>query len=94
VGGDSTEEECRMISICHDPHCTFRFAEDRIIPHFHLEGVEAGRRVAVYKLDPDTVVHLGVPVRAAVGEGGWLDLAEPIIVRAGAVLVAVTEHTR
>ena len=41
-----------MLSLYHDPHFTFRFADDRIIPRFHLEGVEAGRRVAVYKIDP------------------------------------------
>ena len=33
-----------MIPLHHDPHYTFRFADDRIIPRFHLEGVGAGRR--------------------------------------------------
>lgn len=42
-----------MLPLYHDPHFTFRFAEDRIIPRFHLEGVETGQRVAVYKVDPD-----------------------------------------
>ena len=37
-----------------DPHFTFRFADDRIIPRFHLEGVETGRRVSVFKIDPRT----------------------------------------
>ena len=32
-----------MIPLYHDPHFTFRFADDRIIPKFHLEGVEAGQ---------------------------------------------------
>ena len=32
-----------MLPLYHDPHFTFRFAEDRIIPRFQLEGVQAGR---------------------------------------------------
>lgn len=43
-----------MRPLYHDPHFTFRFAADRIIPRFHLEGVEAGRRVEVHKIDPGT----------------------------------------
>ena len=30
-----------MLPLYHDPHFTFRFADDRLIPRFHLEGVEA-----------------------------------------------------
>ena len=41
-----------MIPLHQDPWFTFRFADDRIIPRFHLEGVEAGRRVSVFKIDP------------------------------------------
>ena len=33
-----------MLLLYHDPHFTFRFADDRIIPRFHLDGVEAGWR--------------------------------------------------
>lgn len=29
-----------MISLHHDPHFTFRFADDRSLPRFHLEGIE------------------------------------------------------
>jgi hypothetical protein len=43
-----------MLPLYHDPHFTFRFADDRMIPRFHLEGVEAGRRVSVFKIDPGT----------------------------------------
>ena len=32
-----------MTSLHRDPHFTFRFADDRIISRFHLEGVEPGR---------------------------------------------------
>lgn len=80
-----------MISLYHDPHFTFRFAEDRIIPRFHLAGVEAGRRVEVYKIDPGSGDRLGLLATAAVGEGGWVDLPEPIIVRAGDAFIAVPE---
>jgi hypothetical protein len=38
-----------MIPLHHDPHDTFRFAEDRIIPRFRPEGVGAGRRVDVFR---------------------------------------------
>ena len=64
----------QMLPLYHDPHFTFRFADDRIIPRFHLEDVEAGRRVAVYKIDPESGERLGLPMTARVGEGGWVDL--------------------
>jgi hypothetical protein len=78
-----------MLPLYHDPHFTFRFAEDRMIPRFHLEGVEAGRRVEVFKIDPGTGERLGLLATATVGEGGWADLAERIIVRAGDAFAAV-----
>jgi hypothetical protein len=31
-----------MIPLYHDHFFTFRFADDRIIPRFHLEGVGSG----------------------------------------------------
>jgi hypothetical protein len=63
-----------MIPLHHDPHFTFRFADDRIIPRFHLEGVEAGRRILIFKLDPGTDERLGLLATATVGAGGWVDL--------------------
>jgi hypothetical protein len=80
-----------MIPIHHDPWFTFRFAEDRIIPRFHLEGVEAGQRVSVFKIDAGTGERLGLLATATVGQGGWVDLSEPIIVWAGEAFVAVPE---
>src|ERR1700682_5607052 len=82
----------RMLTLYQDPWFTFRFAEDRIIPRFHLEGVPAGRRVTVFKIDPDTGERLDLLVTATVGEGGWVDLPEPIIVRAGEAFIAVPEQ--
>ena len=83
-----------MLPLYHDPHFTFRFADDRIIPRFHLEGVEAGRRVEVYKIDPGTCERLGLLATGTVGEGGWVDLLEPINVRAGEAFIAVPEQVK
>ena len=81
-----------MLPLYHDPHFTFRFADDRIIPRFHLEGIEAGRRVEVYKIDPGSGERLGLLATATVGDSGWVDLAEPIIVRSGEAFVAVVDE--
>ncbi len=81
-----------MLPLYEDPCFTFRFAEARIIPRFHLEGVEAGRRVKVYKIDPGTQERLGLLATAIVGDGGWVDLLEPIIVQAGEAFVAVPDQ--
>jgi hypothetical protein len=80
-----------MLPLHHDPHFTFRFADDRLIPRFHLEGVQAGRPVSVFKIDPASGDRLGLLAKATMGEGGWVDLAEPIIVRAGEAFIAVPE---
>src|SRR5437763_447201 len=82
-----------MINLYQDPWFTFRFADDRIIPRFHLEGVKAGRQVSVIKIDRSTGERLGLLATATVGVDGWVDLAEPIIVRAGEAFIAVvTTH--
>ena len=78
-----------MLPLYQDPCFTFRFAADRLIPRFHLEGVEAGRRVSVFQIDPGTGKMLGL--LATVGQGGWVDLTEPIIVRAGEGFLAVPD---
>lgn len=80
-----------MLPLYEDPCFTFRFAEDRIIPRFHLEGIEAGQQISVFKVDPSTGNRLGLLATATVGEGGWVNLGEPIIVRAGEAFVAVPE---
>ena len=80
-----------MIPLLHEDHFTFRFGDDRIIPRFHLEGIEAGRRVSVFKIDADTGERLKLMMVATVGEGGWVDLSEPIIVRSGDAFIAVLE---
>jgi hypothetical protein len=82
-----------MLPLYEDPHFTFRFADDRIIPRFHLEGVPVGRRVSVFRKDPGTGKRLALLATARMGEGGWVDLAEPIIVKAGEAFVAVPEST-
>jgi hypothetical protein len=80
-----------MIPLYRDPHFTFRFADDRIIPRFHLEGVETGRMIAIFKLDAATDDRLELLAKAVVGEGGWVNLAEPLIVRVGEGFVAVPD---
>ena len=82
-----------MLPLYHDTHFTFRFADDRIIPRFHLEGMDAGRRVSVFKIDPATEERLGLLMTARVGEGGWVDLPEPITVRAGDAFITVPDSS-
>lgn len=79
----------QTLPLYQDTQFTFRFADHRLIPRIHLEGVEAGRRVSVFKLDPGTGERLGLLATASVGDGGWVDLPEPIIVRTGEAFVAV-----
>ncbi len=78
-----------MLPLYEDPCFTFRFADDRIIPRFHLEGIEAGQQVSVFRIDPGTGERLCLLATATVGEDGWVDLMEPIIVKAGEAFVAV-----
>ncbi len=77
------------MNLYEDPWFTFHFADDRRIPRFHLEGIEKGRHVSVIKIDPETGERLGLLVTATVGDGGWVDLPQPIIVRAGEAFIAV-----
>lgn len=77
------------MTLFEEPFFTFRFADDRIIPRFHLEGVEIGRRVTVFRIDPATGERTEQLAVATVGEGGWVELAEPIMVRAGDAFVVV-----
>lgn len=78
-----------MLPLYREHHFTFRFAEDRHVPRFHLEGVRAGHRVTVFALDGDTGDRRGVLAKATAGDGGWVDLSEPLVVRAGNGFVAV-----
>jgi hypothetical protein len=81
-----------MLPLYEDPCFTFRFADDRIIFRFHLEGVEAGQQVSVFRIDPGTGERLCLLATATVGEDGWVDLTEPIIVRPGDAFIAVPEQ--
>ncbi|HVK08601.1 MAG TPA: hypothetical protein VM597_07465 [Gemmataceae bacterium] len=81
-----------MLPLYHDPHYTFRFDDDRIIPRFHLEGVRAGWRVDVFRLDTATGERLGLLTTGVAGDDGWVDVREPIIVRAGDAFVAVLKE--
>ena len=81
-----------MLPPYHDPHFTFGFADDRIVPRFQLEGVGSGRRVDVFRIDPATGERLGLLTTGVVGDGGWVHVVEPIGVRAGDAFVAVPEE--
>jgi hypothetical protein len=83
-----------MLPLYEDPHFTFHIAHDRIIPRFHLDCVEAGRGVSVLKIDAGTGERLGLLATATVGDGGWVDLTEPIIVRGGEAFVVVPDTAR
>lgn len=82
-----------MIPLYQDPYFTFRFADDRLIQRFHLEGVESGQHVSVFKIDTVTQDQLGLLATATVCEGGWVELLEPIIMRAGEAFIALPEAT-
>jgi hypothetical protein len=81
-----------MLPLYHEPHYTFRFADDRIIPRFHLDDVRAGWRVNVFRIDSTTGERFGLLTTGVAGDGGWVDVKEPIIVRAGDAFVAVPEE--
>lgn len=80
-----------MLPLYHDPHFTFRFADSRIISRFHLDGVGAGSRVSVVQWDPKTGERRELLREATVGENGWVDLSEPLMVRAGEGFVVIPE---
>ena len=82
------------MSLYQDPWFTFKFADARFVPRFHLEGVQAGRRVSVFRIDPGTGERLELLETATVGHGGWVDLLEPIKMRAGEAFIAVPEPGR
>jgi hypothetical protein len=80
-----------MLRLYQDPWFTFRFAEDRRIPRFHLEGVPNGQQVLIFKIDPKTGERLALLASETVGEGGWVELREPILMRAGDAFIAVPD---
>ena len=44
------------------------------------------------KIEPASGERLGLLAMATVGEAGWVDLPQPIIVRAGEAFIAVSEQ--
>ena len=66
-----------------DSHDTFRFADDRVIPRCHLNGVPPRTLVAVYRIDLVTEGRRELLTTAAAGEGGWVDHPEWLRVRPG-----------
>ena len=83
-----------MLTLYEDPYYTFRFADDRIIPRFHLEGVPAGTLVSVIRIDPETGRRQELLANATMGADGWVDLPQPILVRAGEAFIAIPFSAR
>ncbi len=80
-----------MIPLYEDPCFTFRFADDRLISRIHLDRLELGRQVSIFKMDPDTGERLGLLATATVGDGGWVDLHQAITVRKGDAFMAIAD---
>ena len=59
-----------MRPLYEDPHFTFRFAENRIIPRFHLDGVTAGQPVSMFRIDAETGERQDLLAMAIVGDDG------------------------
>lgn len=77
-----------MTPLYRDPQFTFRFADDRRVERFHLDGIPPGRRVTVYRLARGD--ERGERLAGArTGADGWVELPEPLVVRAGEGFVAV-----
>jgi putative acetyltransferase len=79
------------MQIHQDAHYAFRFADDRLIPRFHLEGTLRGQRVSVYRMDSNSGQRLKLLRTAIVGEDSWVDLDDPLIMHAGEGFMAVVE---
>src|SRR5262249_16969472 len=82
-------ENDEMLPLYQPPFFPFRFADDRIIPRFHLEGVQPGSHISVFKIDPSSSEQLGLLTTATAGDGGWVDLPQPVIMKAGEAFIAV-----
>lgn len=77
-----------MIALYHESHFTFRFGDSRRIELIHLEGVPPGRTVTLVRIDATTGERLGIIASAVVGDGGWVDLPQAIVVSAGDAFIA------
>ncbi len=77
-----------MFPLYRDPWYTFRFAEARRIPAFHLEDAREGASVAVFRADSVTGLPGERLTDSVVGPGGWVHFAPELIVAAGDVLLA------
>lgn len=83
-----------MISIFplyRDPWYTFSFEEDRLIDRFHLDGLAPGHIVTIYRFDSANGKRGDQLDKATVGEEGWVELSEALVMRVGESIIAVPE---
>lgn len=80
-----------MQSLYESPWFTFHFADDRIVPRIHLNGVAAGQKLSIFKIDALTGERKALLRTTITDDDGWADLVEPIVVRAGEAFIAVVE---
>ena len=76
-----------MISLFREPWYHFCFADDRLIPRFHLEDVPTGVRVRVHQLvqeQPGPLLMEGV-----VDESGWVECPIPLRIPRGEGFLAI-----
>ena len=71
-----------MLPIFREDFYTFRFADDRIIPRFHLPEAAEGTAVIVQRFVGERESN-EVLAEAFVGADGWVELTSPLIVRGG-----------
>jgi hypothetical protein len=72
-----------MIPLYSDDRFTFCFAEDRIISRFHMEGISVGTSVRIYRFSTETKEVQELLQEAIVGENGWVEIKNPLVMRAG-----------
>jgi hypothetical protein len=86
VGGEGVNPNDAALSrpAFHFPFCG-RQDYSSVLPG----GIEVGRHVSVFKIDPGTGERLGLLATASVGKGGLVGLDKPMIVRAGEAFIVV-----
>ncbi|VTR97972.1 hypothetical protein [Tuwongella immobilis] len=81
-----------MIPLFSELEFRFRFAEERIVPRFHLEGIAPGVRIAIFALTASDAAGESRGdwlMDALVGDASWVTVEPPLRVGPGRGFVAV-----